>query len=184
MTQTPLRLLQIGAWLICGCLSVPTLTLLANDSAGQTKRPNILYLLVDDLGWADLGCYGSDLHETPHIDKLASSAVRFTNAYAAAETTNGKVVLQHDNTLTQDVPNLHQTVSGSPTFIANNPLTGDPKLSDSYHLQSGSAAIDAGVDAGVTTDIDGDARPQGSAPDIGADEFTEYNIYLPCILKN
>ena len=84
MTQTPLRLLQIGAWLICGCLSIPTLTLLAEDSAGQTKRPNILYLLVDDLGWADLGCYGSDLHETPNIDRLAAQSVRFTDAYAAA----------------------------------------------------------------------------------------------------
>ena len=49
MTQTPLRLLQVGVWLACGWLSGPTLTLLANDSPGQTKRPNILYLLVDDL---------------------------------------------------------------------------------------------------------------------------------------
>jgi len=84
MTQTPLRLLQIGAWLICGCLSVPTLTLLASDSARQIERPNILYLLVDDLGWTDLGCYGSDLHETPNIDRLAAQSVRFSDAYAAA----------------------------------------------------------------------------------------------------
>lgn len=48
------------------------------------KRPNFLFILADDLGWADIGCYGSDLHETPNIDRLAASAEKFTNAYAAA----------------------------------------------------------------------------------------------------
>ncbi len=47
-------------------------------------RPNVLLIVVDDLGWADLGCYGADLHETPNIDRFAKSAMRFTNAYAAA----------------------------------------------------------------------------------------------------
>ncbi len=48
------------------------------------RPPNIVLLLVDDLGWADLGCYGSDLHETPNIDRLAEQSIRFTDAYAAA----------------------------------------------------------------------------------------------------
>jgi arylsulfatase A len=48
------------------------------------ERPNIVFILADDLGWADLGCYGSDLHETPKIDQLAHEGMRFTNAYAAA----------------------------------------------------------------------------------------------------
>lgn len=48
------------------------------------RRPNIVFILVDDLGWADTGCYGSDLHETPNIDKLAQQSMRFTDAYAAA----------------------------------------------------------------------------------------------------
>ncbi len=46
------------------------------------KVPNIILIVVDDMGWSDLGCYGNDLHETPHIDKLASSGVMFTNGYA------------------------------------------------------------------------------------------------------
>lgn len=46
-------------------------------------KPNIVFLLVDDLGWADFGCYGAEFNETPHIDKLAAEGVRFTNAYAA-----------------------------------------------------------------------------------------------------
>lgn len=49
----------------------------------ESAPPNIIIFLVDDLGWSDLGCYGSDLHETPHIDQLARSSYRFTNAYAA-----------------------------------------------------------------------------------------------------
>lgn len=49
----------------------------------ETARPNVVLFLVDDLGWADLGCYGSSFHETPHIDALAAGGSRFTNAYAA-----------------------------------------------------------------------------------------------------
>ncbi|MEM1107779.1 MAG: sulfatase [Planctomycetota bacterium] len=48
------------------------------------KRPNLLMILIDDLGWADLGCYGSSFYETPHLDRFAAQGVRFTDAYAAA----------------------------------------------------------------------------------------------------
>ncbi|KAA5540689.1 sulfatase [Roseiconus nitratireducens] len=49
----------------------------------HAERPNFLFLLVDDLGWADVGCNGSDFYETPHIDALARSGMRFTQGYAA-----------------------------------------------------------------------------------------------------
>jgi hypothetical protein len=49
----------------------------------------------------------------------------------------------------------------------------DPDSGD-YHIGPGSAAIDAGVDAGVTTDIDGEARPFGAGYDLGADEWMAY----------
>ncbi|UCD49174.1 MAG: sulfatase [Phycisphaerales bacterium] len=55
--------------------------LLARDDA--PARPNFVFFLIDDLGWADLGCYGSTFYETPNIDRLASEGTRFTNAYAA-----------------------------------------------------------------------------------------------------
>lgn len=48
------------------------------------KQPNIIYINVDDLGWADLGYQGSTYYETPHIDRLAKSGAVFTNAYAPA----------------------------------------------------------------------------------------------------
>lgn len=126
---------------------------------------------------------GNDPGDTMTVHVQNALLSFFTNAYAAEETVNGAVVIEHDNTLTQYVTNLHQSVGGSPTFTANNPLTGDPKLSATYHLQSGSAAIDAGVNAGVATDLDGQTRPNGTSPDIGADEFLLYNLYLPAILR-
>jgi arylsulfatase A-like enzyme len=50
----------------------------------KTRPPNIIFILIDDLGWSDLGCYGSTFHETPNLDGLAKAGVRFTQAYAAA----------------------------------------------------------------------------------------------------
>jgi arylsulfatase A-like enzyme len=47
------------------------------------KKPNILFILIDDLGWRDLGCYGSSFYETPNLDELATQSLRFTDAYAA-----------------------------------------------------------------------------------------------------
>lgn len=48
------------------------------------KKPNIIFILADDLGFSELGCYGNKFNETPHIDWLASQGVRFTNAYSSA----------------------------------------------------------------------------------------------------
>jgi len=53
------------------------------DTAG-TRPPNIVFLLADDLGWAELGCYGNTFNETPRLDRLAAEGMRFTDAYAAA----------------------------------------------------------------------------------------------------
>ena len=44
---------------------------------------NVVFFLVDDLGWTDLGCFGSSFYDTPNVDRLAASGQRFTNAYAA-----------------------------------------------------------------------------------------------------
>ena len=46
-------------------------------------KPNVVFFLVDDLGWRDVACYGSSFYETPHVDQLAREGVRFTQAYAA-----------------------------------------------------------------------------------------------------
>jgi arylsulfatase A-like enzyme len=51
--------------------------------AQQQQKPNVVLIVVDDMGWKDLGVYGSDFHRTPQIDALAKDGVRFTNAYSA-----------------------------------------------------------------------------------------------------
>ncbi len=51
--------------------------------AASAKQPNIVFILIDDLGWADVGCNGSPFHETPNIDRLAAQGMRFTDGYAA-----------------------------------------------------------------------------------------------------
>ena len=53
------------------------------SGAEEKQKNNIIFILIDDMGWKDLGCYGIDFYETPAIDALANNGVRFTQAYAA-----------------------------------------------------------------------------------------------------
>src|SRR5579872_6381818 len=57
---------------------------LSRPAVAQEPRPNVILIVADDLGWADLGCYGSKFHHTPHLDELATRSRRFTQAYAAS----------------------------------------------------------------------------------------------------
>jgi arylsulfatase A-like enzyme len=58
------------------------LSLLA--AAQGSRRPNIVWIMADDMGWGDPGCYGQKLIQTPHIDRLAAQGMRFTSAYAGS----------------------------------------------------------------------------------------------------
>lgn len=68
-------------WLGAGAATI-TLPRRLEAESGR-RKPNILFILIDDMGWSDLGCYGRAFHETPHIDGLARQGMRFTDAYAA-----------------------------------------------------------------------------------------------------
>jgi arylsulfatase A-like enzyme len=78
MMKTPARI-------AASALAISMILTSAVAATEETKQqpPNILFILVDDLGWRDLGCYGHTIHETPNIDRLASQGMRFTDAYAA-----------------------------------------------------------------------------------------------------
>ena len=54
----------------------------SHPSKAAAPKPNILFVLIDDMGWPDLASYGHTFHETPHLDKLATEGVRFTDFYA------------------------------------------------------------------------------------------------------
>ena len=67
-------------------LLIPALFYVACAGPGRVTAPgetNFVFFLVDDLGWTDIGCFGSSFYDTPNVDRLAASGQRFTNAYAA-----------------------------------------------------------------------------------------------------
>ena len=61
-----------------------SLLLASFGGAAENPRLNIVFILIDDMGWTDLGCYGSDYYETPNVDRLAQQGMKFTDAYAAS----------------------------------------------------------------------------------------------------
>jgi arylsulfatase A len=69
--------------LLAALLMASLAALHAADAAKPASKPNILFILTDDLGWTDGGCFGSKFYETPNIDRLATQGMRFTDNYSA-----------------------------------------------------------------------------------------------------
>ena len=78
MTLSPLRQ-RIGLF-----LALTVFLICARVSPAQVRGPNIVFLLADDLGYGDLGCFGSPVIRSPHLDRLATEGVRLTQCYAAS----------------------------------------------------------------------------------------------------
>lgn len=57
------------------------------------RPPNTVFILIDDLGWTDLGCQGSGYYETPNIDRLAAQGVRFLNHYQVQNCTHTRAAI-------------------------------------------------------------------------------------------
>jgi arylsulfatase A-like enzyme len=99
--------------------AVPASALLSFTEPPKPK-PNVIFILLDDFGYSDLGCYGSKFYESPNIDRFASENVRFTNAYAAcpvssptrASIMTGKYPV--NTGVTDWIPGRQATNSGSP----------------------------------------------------------------------
>src|SRR5688572_27394929 len=77
MSGTPMK--QLSAWLAL-LYAVPILA----DVGAAERPPNIVFVMADDLGLGDVGCYGGTAIPTPNIDRLAADGLRFTNAYSAS----------------------------------------------------------------------------------------------------
>lgn len=54
------------------------------QAAGKNEKPNIIFILCDDMGYGDLGCYGQKYINTPNLDRMAQEGMRFTQAYAGS----------------------------------------------------------------------------------------------------
>lgn len=130
---------------------------------------------------------GSGIHVTGQQSFLLYITVVLTNTILVSQTVG--ITATAGNTATLNgvlwFGNGANT-GGAGGITVTNAITGNPAFApDGYHLTASSSAIDQGVDAGVTTDIDGQARPHNAIPDLGADEFyTTYKVYLPLVMKN
>ena len=126
----------------------------------------------------NLGGDGSGIHVTG-----SAATVAMTNTIVATHTVG--ITVTDGNTATLEGVLWYSNTAdygGEGTITVTKAYTGDPAFAaDGYHLTLLSEAIDKGVDAGVTTDIDGFRRPCGRAPDLGADEIN--CLYLPAISK-
>ena len=78
MKITHLKSVAAAALLASGILSTQPLL------AAGTARPNILFILADDIGYGDFGCYGATMVKTPNVDRLAAQGLRFTDAHSPA----------------------------------------------------------------------------------------------------
>jgi arylsulfatase A len=76
----------LGASILGGCTAEST-----RQPPGRDSQPNVLLIMADDLGVEGLRCYGSDSYQTPHLDALAASGVRFTNCYSQPLCTPSRV---------------------------------------------------------------------------------------------
>lgn len=66
------------------CATGPAIPFVCRNAiAAPAKKPNVVFILVDDFGWTDPGCFGSSFYETPNIDRLCATGMKFTGAYAA-----------------------------------------------------------------------------------------------------
>lgn len=103
----PISIVMLGTGL------VPLLPCFSQEKKQKDERPNIIVVMVDDMGWSDLGCFGGEMN-TPNIDGLADNGVRFTNMYNAGRSCPSRASL-----LTGLYP--HQAGIGRMTFNQNLP---------------------------------------------------------------
>ena len=115
------------------------------------------------------------------------STAAFTNTILSGHTVGITATLGSTATLNATLwDNATDWGGGGLIFTGMRNLWGDPAFASpagyDYHLRGTSPAVDAGLDLGVATDMDGESRPQGSSPDLGADEFWP-RLYLPLVMK-
>lgn len=101
------------------------------QAADSPSKPNFLFILIDDLGWPDLGCYGSEFYETPRIDALAASGVRFTNAYSASPVCSPTRAA----IMTGQYPSRVEITDWIPGAVAKNPKLIAPEDRDNLDLK-------------------------------------------------
>ncbi|QQE11553.1 sulfatase [Planctomycetota bacterium] len=104
-------LVKIGSSILLGCSFITSSYVQAENLKNIDQQPNVLFILVDDLGWRDLGYMGSEFYETPNIDRLAGQGVRMMAAYADPVSSPTRAAL---------MTGKHSARLGISTFIPGN----------------------------------------------------------------
>jgi len=145
----------------------------ANDTAEVETKPNIVFIMADDLGYGDLGCYGQKLIRTPNIDRLAKEGIRFTQAYAG-----GSVCTPTRASLMTGKHNGHSPARDNiphyATYLEEEDVTIAEVLSDTGYRCGGVGKWSLG-DAGSV----GRATNQGFATWLGYLNQDDAHYYFP-----
>jgi hypothetical protein len=176
---------SVGIGVVYGSLSGPTLV---NNVVARSGDKGIL------LSTYSAASLTATLIHNTLIGSGTGYGVSVESGYVALALTN-TIVASHTWGITNTVPASSTVTADHTLFWANvqdgiagtSPVYGDPAfvgVGDGYHVGPGSAAIDAGVATAESVDIDGDSRPLGAAPDIGADEALWWQVFLPLVLRN
>lgn len=132
----------------------------------EDKKPNIIYILMDDMGYGDAGCYGQEKFETPHIDKMATDGIRFTQHYSGS---------------TVCAPSRSSLLTGQHT--GHTPIRGNKEVKPEGQAPMPASAVTIAEvlkSAGYTTGAFGKwglgfVGTEGDPNNQGFDEFYGYN---------
>lgn len=186
MKPTTIRLLpQFLALVACTAIGVNVQgnTPAAEASASQdgAKRPNVILIMSDDLGHGDLGSYGQERIQTPHLDRMANEGVQFSQFYAGAP-----VCGPSRATLLSGLHTGHVSVRGNPRqAVGWDIANGDPPLSDDT-VTFAKLFRNAGYETAIigkwgfgTPGLDGDPEAMGFDYFFGYDDHRDAHHYYP-----
>lgn len=164
-------------------------------SAFAADRPNILYIMCDDMGYGDLGCYGQPYISTPNIDSLARSGIRFTQAYAGSPVSapsrasmmtgqhSGHCEVRGNKEYWRDVPMVKYGENEDYSIVGQHPY-------DTAHVVLPEIMKSLGYNTGMFGKWAGGYEGSASTPDKrGVDEFYGYicqfqaHLYYPNFLN-
>ncbi|MCI7311042.1 MAG: arylsulfatase [Prevotella sp.] len=176
-------------------LALAVTALLPASALAAQKKPNIIYIMCDDMGYGDLGCYGQPFIHTPHIDRMASQGMLFTQAYAGSPVSapsrasmmtgqhTGHTEVRGNKEYWQGVPTMKYGNNDDFTLVGQHPYSAD-------HVIVPEIMKDNGYATGMFGKWAGGYEGSVSTPDKrGVDEFYGYicqfqaHLYYPNFLN-